>query len=664
MRFDHPILQHRRTACGLATLIMIDHHFGGQTTAVQFEAMHGLANQEWSAADLVQNAARLGLAIQALELEPAELPEVSLPCILHWQLNHFVVLRAMRWGRYIVDDPAIGRLTIDEQTFLNHFTGVALTCEPLIDVRSKAISGQTSAPNPHDLTVQLNQIMSLVFCLMAGVLQAGVPLMIKFILDDVVVSQDLVLLQSTVTGLLLALLAMPLMTHLQERALLGCSQRVERNALSSLLGKQIAAPSGTIDAIDTQGALKRLKRLHAFGQFYGAEAVRFLGNLLLALGLLTTLWLIHPASAVLMTVTSAALVGISLWFTQPIISAEKHGANSEHAWLDHLMEWFNHRTEIRRYSAEQSFLHRIHQTLLGSHSIQFLVGNRKAQMTLINQLIVGSALSLLLYGIASEAMIGQMSLGGLYLILAYRGLLTQHVLSMCQQFTSARSAQEIRLDLREITPPTQIAASPQLLRSDWQVHNRYSAQTSQRGALRYLQLSPSTSFSAVRASILNPQPKAASPDSAVQQDLPAPIATAATTDAIFNTTILANITMMTVAPDLARVDRLIQQMALTEAIHRHPLGLDTVITPDQHRFDHFEHARLILTRALYTQPRSLVCELSAVTVASSVMQASLQCLVRTGLIIEVRSHDKIPPIEGLSLVWQTTLGWQQHTESA
>jgi len=38
--------------------------------------------------------------------------------------------------------------------------------------------------------------------------------------------------------------------------------------------------------------------------------------------------------------------------------------------------------------------------------------------------------------------------------------------------------------------------------------------------------------------------------------------------------------------------------------------------------------------------------------------------VRTGLIIEIRSHDKIPPIEGLSLVWQTTLGWQQHTESA
>jgi hypothetical protein len=42
----------------------------------------------------------------------------------------------------------------------------------------------------------------------------------------------------------------------------------------------------------------------------------------------------------------------------------------------------------------------------------------------------------------------------------------------------------------------------------------------------------------------------------------------------------------------------------------------------------------------------------------------LHCLVRTGLVIEVRSHDMIPPIEGLRLTWQTTLGWQQHTESA
>ena len=123
--------------------------------------------------------------------------------------------------------------------------------------------------------------------------------------------------------------------------------------------------------------------------------------------------------------------------------------------------------------------------------------------------------------------------------------------------------------------------------------------------------------------------------------------------------------MMAAAPDLARVDRLIQQMALTHAIHRHPMGLDTVITQDEHRFDRFEYARLMLARALYTQPRCLVCELPAVIAACSVMQETLQSFST------YRPHHRVKvtryascPIEGLSLVWQTTQGWLQHIESS
>ena len=60
------------------------------------------------------------------------------------------------------------------------------------------------------------------------------------------------------------------------------------------------------------------------------------------------------------------------------------------------------------------------------------------------------------------------------------------------------------------------------------------------------------------------------------------------TDAIFNTTILANITMMAAVPDRARVDHLLKQMALFDAMNQHPFGLDTVIGPDEHRFDRSE----------------------------------------------------------------------------
>lgn len=662
MSLNNPILQHRRTACGLAALIMIDHHFGGQTTAIEFEAMHGCTQQQWSAADLIQNATRLGLAVQALELEPAELPALPLPCILHWQLNHFVVLRAMGWGRYVVDDPALGRLTIDQQTLLDQFTGVALTCRPVITERAKSTSGQASASSPQDVNLQVNQLTALVFCLIVGILQAGIPLIIKFILDDVVISQDLALLQSITTGLLLILLTMPLMTHLQERFLLGSSQRLEHNAFTRLLNNQIAAASSSFEAIDVQATLKRVKLLHAFGQFYGAEAVRFLGDLLLAVGLLGTLWLIHPASALLMTVMAAVLIGTSLWFTQPILSAEKYASNSEQTRLEHLMEWLSHRQAIRRYGAEQPFLNRIIQALNATHSHQLQTSDRKAQMTLANQITIGIALSLLLYGIASEAMIGRMSLGGLYLILAYRGLLTQHVLSMCQQLTSARSAKDIRHDLRGITPPTQLTERTDLTLKDSTMPQAQANPSTQTGALRYLRLSPSTSFSAVRDAILDLPSTPVQNDRIDQPNRPFPIATATPTDPILNTTILANITMMAVMPDLARVDRLIQLMALTHSIYRHPLGLDTIIAQDQHGFDRFEHARFMLTRALYTQPRCVVYELPAVFASCSVMQEALGCLVRKGLTIELRSHDPILPFQGLSLVSQSEQGWLQKTE--
>ena len=82
-----------------------------------------------------------------------------------------------------------------------------------------------------------------------------------------------------------------------------------------------------------------------------------------------------------------------------------------------------------------------------------------------------------------------------------------------------------------------------------------------------------------------------------------------------------------------------------------------MIGPDQHRFDRSETARLILTRALYQAPGTLVLELPSVIVACEVMQDTLRQLLGTGLTIELRSHDFIPPIAGLRLVWQTRHGW-------
>ncbi|WP_261158027.1 peptidase domain-containing ABC transporter, partial [Serratia entomophila] len=52
------------------------------------------------------------------------------PCILHWDMNHFVVLVGVRGGRIVIHDPAFGRRVIGLQELSLHFTGVALELWP------------------------------------------------------------------------------------------------------------------------------------------------------------------------------------------------------------------------------------------------------------------------------------------------------------------------------------------------------------------------------------------------------------------------------------------------------------------------------------------------------------------------------------------------------
>jgi len=73
------------------------------------------------------------LGSRALRLEPQRLKDISLPVILHWDMDHFVVLKEIRRNRFVVFDPAHGRVTYSLDEISKHFTGVALEVTPATD---------------------------------------------------------------------------------------------------------------------------------------------------------------------------------------------------------------------------------------------------------------------------------------------------------------------------------------------------------------------------------------------------------------------------------------------------------------------------------------------------------------------------------------------------
>ena len=80
--------------------------------------------------DVMHVADQIGFAPRALRLELEELSQLRTPCLLHWDLTHFVVLAQVDTKGAVIHDPAVGvrRFTLAELS--RHFSGVALELTP------------------------------------------------------------------------------------------------------------------------------------------------------------------------------------------------------------------------------------------------------------------------------------------------------------------------------------------------------------------------------------------------------------------------------------------------------------------------------------------------------------------------------------------------------
>jgi ATP-binding cassette subfamily B protein RaxB len=124
------ILQSEAAECGLACLAMVAGHHGHRIDLATLRARHNVSLRGSTLASLLQLAGELQLNPRPLRLEMEQLPALKLPCLIHWDLNHFVVLVRCRGERLTIHDPAVGQRELPLAEFSRHFTGVALELTP------------------------------------------------------------------------------------------------------------------------------------------------------------------------------------------------------------------------------------------------------------------------------------------------------------------------------------------------------------------------------------------------------------------------------------------------------------------------------------------------------------------------------------------------------
>ena len=139
-RFRRPVttptvLQLEMTECGAASLAIVLQHYGRYVPLTELRETCGVSRDGSDAASLIRAAQRYGVVGKGFRKSIERLQAMTMPVVLFWEFNHFLVLEGFSRDRAWLSDPAMGRRSVTMQDFETSYTGVVLELRPGADFK-------------------------------------------------------------------------------------------------------------------------------------------------------------------------------------------------------------------------------------------------------------------------------------------------------------------------------------------------------------------------------------------------------------------------------------------------------------------------------------------------------------------------------------------------
>ena len=202
------ILQTEHSECALACLAMISGYYDHKIDIATLRNRYSVSQHGVTLKDVIRTAERMNLASRAVRLELEEIGKLKCPAILHWGMNHFVVLKKISSGKLIIHDPAFGIRSVSLKDAGKDFTGVALELTPACDFKEKDEEKKLRISQLWTSATGLKRgiIQVILLSLLLELFSVVMPYFTQLVIDDVLVSGDRDLLKIIIIAFLLVML--------------------------------------------------------------------------------------------------------------------------------------------------------------------------------------------------------------------------------------------------------------------------------------------------------------------------------------------------------------------------------------------------------------------------------------------------------------------------